>query len=296
MTNLIRIVVVLAFSFGLHAQEFNATVVVNAVKTGSESLPIFKNLEKQLTDFINNTSWTGQSLQNSQRINCSFVILVSEYRGDKFKTQLQISASRPVFDSSYESTIYNYNDKNFDFNFISFQNIIFNPSQFESNLASVITFHLYMILGMDADSFVNLGGDKHYLKAQKILDYSQSSGYEGWSGSSGQQSRFTYLEQLLSPTFRPLRNSIYEYHRLGLDTMTDNPEQAKIQIANAILSIQTISNRRPNSFAVRVFFDSKGDEIADIFSDGPQVPVDELLTALTQMAPTSSDRWRRIKF
>ena len=296
MANLIRIVVVLAFSFGLHAQEFNATVVVNAAKTGSESLPIFKNLEKQLTDFINNTSWTGQSLQNSQRINCSFVILVSEYRGDKFKTQLQISASRPVFDSSYESTIYNYNDKNFDFNFISFQNIIFNPSQFESNLASVITFHLYMILGMDADSFVNLGGDKHYLKAQKILDYSQSSGYEGWSGSSGQQSRFTYLDQLLSPTFIPLRNSIYEYHRLGLDTMTDNPEQAKIQIANAILSIQTISNRRPISFAVRVFFDSKGDEIADIFSDGPQVPVDELLTALTQMAPTSSDRWRRIKF
>ena len=90
MTNLIRIVVVLAFSFGLHAQEFNATVVVNAVKTGSESLPIFKNLEKQLTDFINNTSWTGQSLQNSQRINCSFVILVSEYRGDKFKHSFKL--------------------------------------------------------------------------------------------------------------------------------------------------------------------------------------------------------------
>ncbi len=278
------------------AQEFNASVVVNADKTGSESLPIYKNLEKQLTEFINNTSWTGQRLDNNQRINCSFVIAVSENKGDKFSTQLQVSASRPVYDSSYESLIYNYNDKNFDFDFISFQNIIFNPSQFESNLASVITFHLYMILAMDADTFANSGGDKYFLKAQKILDYSQSSGFDGWSASSGQQSRFTLLEQLLSPTFKPLRSCLYQYHRLGLDQMTDDPEGAKIQISKAIVSLQSINNRRPNSFSIRVFFDAKGDEIANIFSDGPQVPVDDLLTALTQMSPTSSERWRRIKF
>lgn len=296
MTNLNQFFIFLFLSVNLFAQEFNATVTVNAIKTGNENLPIFKNLENQLTGFINNTSWTGQELNSNQRINCNFVIIVSEYKGDSFKCDLQVSASRPVFDSSYETTIYNYNDRDFNFNYISFQNIVFNPSQFESNLASVLTFHLYMILGMDADSFTNAGGDKHFLKAQKILDFSQSSGYGGWDSSSSQQSRFAFIDQLLSPTFKTIRSSFYDYHRLGLDTMTKDPEQSKLQISKAVQSLLTVNNRRPNSFVMRIFFDIKGDEIADIFSDGPQVPIDDLLVALNQMAPTSSERWRRIKF
>jgi hypothetical protein len=167
MRNILLIFSLFIFS-GAIAQELNCSVVVNAQQTGNENVQVFKTLEKQLTEFVNNTSWTNNSFKPQERINCSMVITIQNYDSDFFQATLQIQSSRPVFNSSYSTPIYSFNDRDFSFQYLEFQNLVYNPNQFESNLVSVLTFHIYMILGLDADSFQLNGGDKYFEQAQNI--------------------------------------------------------------------------------------------------------------------------------
>ncbi|MGB6267940.1 MAG: DUF4835 family protein, partial [Olleya sp.] len=140
----------ICFSLSLQAQELNATVVVNAQQTGDENLQQFKTLEKQLKEFISSTKWTNKKVNSQERIDCNFVINVSEYSGNNYKATLQVQSSRPVFGASYTTPVYNVNDKDFTFEYVEFQQLIYNPTQYASNLISVLAFHIHMILGMDA--------------------------------------------------------------------------------------------------------------------------------------------------
>ena len=150
------------------SQELNCTVNVIAQQTGNENDVVFKTLGNQLTEFINNTKWTNKTFRQ-ERINCSMVINVTEQNNNLFSATLQVSSSRPVFNSTYSSPVYNYNDKSFNFQYLEFQNLVFNQRQFESNLISVLSFHVYMILGMDADSFELNGGDDYFNKHKLLL-------------------------------------------------------------------------------------------------------------------------------
>ena len=154
------------------SQELACTVTVDARQTGNENLQIFKSLQNQLTEFINNTKWSNRNIKNNERIDCSMFINISSYDNDSFQATLQIQSSRPIYNSSYNSPVYNFNDKNFTFRYQEFQNLIFNPDVFESNLVSVIAFHIYMIMGIDADTFDLNSGDIFYNQARKILDFS----------------------------------------------------------------------------------------------------------------------------
>ncbi|CDF80079.1 conserved hypothetical protein [Formosa agariphila KMM 3901] len=295
MRNLL-FVLFLCLSVSVAAQELNCNVVVNAQQTGNENIQVFKTLEKQLTEFINNTQWTSRSYKVSERINCSMVIIVNEYASDLFKASIQVQSSRPVYGSSYSTPVYNYNDPNFTFNYAEFQNLIFSPTQFESNLISVLAFHIYMILGQDADTFKLKGGDEYLNQAQTIVNYSQQEGFKGWKVEDGLQSRYMLIDNMLSPTFKEYREVMYGYHRTGLDQMSTDVKGGKEDVAIAIEKFQTMNNRRPNSFLLRVFFDAKGDEIEEIFSDGPNVNVSSLVDVLNNVAPTYSSKWRNIKF
>lgn len=284
------------FIFNGFSQELNCNVVVNAQLTGNENFPIFKTLEKQLIEFINNTKWTNKTFKSQERINCSMVVNVSAYSGESFQASLQVQSSRPVYGSSFNTPVYNFNDKDFNFQYLEFQNLIFNPSQFESNLISVLAFHVYMILALDADSFTEKGGDDYYKQAQIILNYSQQGNFKGWKLEDGLLSRFALIDNVLSPTFKEYRGVMYSYHRNGLDVMSDNAKSGKDAIANSLKQFQTMNSRRPNSFILRTFFDSKADEIEQIFSDGPSVNISSVKETLQRIAPMYSSKWQNIKF
>lgn len=289
---------ILLFSFSLQitAQEFNATVVVNADQTNVSTLQVFRTLERDLREFINETSWTNKVYAVQERIDASFNIIVSNYSSDNFTASLQIQASRPVFGSTYLSPIYNYNDRQFNFTYREFQPLNFNPNNFESNLVSVIAFHVYTILGLDASTYAKDGGEEYHRIAKQIVNTAASSNFQGWRATDGSQSRYQINEALISPIFSTFHTVMYNYHRLGLDVMYENPRNGKEKMAEALNSLREINDRRPNSFLLRTFFDAKAEEIQSVFSDGPSVNIDQLTQNLTRMAPTKRNNWSTIKY
>ncbi|WP_242119290.1 type IX secretion system protein PorD [Aestuariivivens sediminicola] len=278
------------------AQELNCNLVVNARQTGNDNQTIFKTLEKQLTEFVNNTKWTNRTVAPQERIDCSMIITITEYSGESFQGTIQVQSSRPVFGSSFTTPVYNFNDRDFSFRYLEFQNLIFNPSQYESNLISVLTFHIYIMLGLDAETFATKGGETFFKQAQTILNYSQQENYKGWKLEDGLQSRFALIDNLLSPTFSAYREVMYRYHRLGLDIMSENPKKGKEEIASSLKLFDAMNSRRPNSFLLRTFFDAKSDEIEQIFTDGPNVNIASVKETLQNVAPMHSSKWANIKF
>ncbi|MFD0988988.1 DUF4835 family protein [Mariniflexile jejuense] len=295
MRNLL-IVLIFSFSIAGFSQELNCNVVVNAQQTGNENLQIFKTLEKQLKEFVNNTKWTNKTFAPQERIDCSMIVNIVNYSGEAFQASLQIQSSRPVFGSSFTTPIYNFNDKDFNFQYLEFQNLIFNPTQYNSNLVSVLAFHVYMVLGLDAESFSQGGGDVYFKQAQTIVNYSQQDNFKGWKLADGLQSKFALIDNILSPTFKEYRDVIYTYHRKGLDVMSSNAKEGKEQIATALKQFQAMNSRRPNSFLLRTFFDAKADEIEQIFSDGPNVNIASVKETLQKVAPMHNSKWQNIKF
>ncbi|MBE9490042.1 MAG: DUF4835 family protein [Bacteroidetes bacterium] len=278
------------------AQELNCTVSINADQTGQPNLQVFRTLESQLVDFINTTSWTNKKYKNQERIECNMSIIITNFESNLFQATIQIQASRPIFQSSYTSPIYNYNDKQFNFSYSEFEPLNFNINTFDSNLISVIAFHVYTILGLDADTFSLNGGEEYFDIAKQIVNTAASSGSAGWKSSDGNQSRFRYNDALVSQVYKEFHTAMYEYHLNGLDLMTQSQKDAKNNIINAIGVLKGINDRRPNSYILRTFFDAKADEIQSIFSGGSSVNITTLVNNLNKMAPTKRENWGNIKF
>ncbi|WP_025739971.1 type IX secretion system protein PorD [Aquimarina pacifica] len=293
--NRLVLIIVLAFTFGSTAQEFNATIAVNAEQTGIPNLQVFRTLEQSLTEFINNTQWTTIDYRTEERIDCSFFINISDYNNDAFTATLQVQASRPVYGSSYSTTIFNINDKQFNFNYLEFQALDFNPNSFDSNLISVISFYLYTILGVDADTFEKNSGTGYYEQAKNIVSNAQGSNRTGWAREKD-PNRYRLNDDLLSGAYDGYREALYTYHREGLDTMHNNVKEAKETIIESVEVLEEMHNNRPNSYLMRVFFDSKATEIASVFSGGPSVNIAKTIQVLNRIAPTYSENWKDIKF
>ena len=275
-------------------QDLNCEITIDARQTGQENLQVFKSLENQLYEFINNNSWTGRSIRPNEKINCTMFLNITSMDNDSFNGTLQIQASRPVYNSSYLSPVYNFNDKNFNFRYQEYQNLNFNPNQFENNLVSIITFHIYIILGIDADSFALNGGTDYFEVAREILDYSQNQGYKGWASTDGLQSRYFLIDNILSPTYKEYREVMYSYHLRGLDKMANEPKMSKTILIEQINALNIMHRRRPNSFLMRVFFDTKSEEIFEIFKDGPKLSTSNMISILNRISPNHSEKWRNI--
>ncbi|AFL82658.1 hypothetical protein Aeqsu_3229 [Aequorivita sublithincola DSM 14238] len=278
------------------AQELNCTVSIDAEQTGQPNLQIFKTLEIQLREFVNNTKWTDKEYKNQERIDCNMSLVVSQYDGDTFTATLQIQSSRPAFNSTYNTPVYNYFDKQVSFNYKEYEPLNFNMTTFGSNLVSVIAFHVYTIIGLDADTYVLNGGAPYFETAKQITNTAASSAFSGWKTTDGNQSRYRFNDALVSAVYKEFHDVMYEYHRDGIDIMASDQKMAKQKIADAINKLKGINDRRPNSYIVRTFFDAKSDEIQAIFSGGPQVDITKLLENLNRLAPTKRSNWSEIKF
>ena len=215
---------------------------------------------------------------------------------NNFEATIQVQSSRPVFNSNYDTPIFNFNDRQFNFEYTEFQPLNYNPNEFQSNLVSVLAFYAYTMIGLDASTFSLGSGEPYFVEARRIVSTAQQGNDVGWNATDGPQSRYRLNEDLLSPNFKPFHEIMYAYHRTGLDYFSENQKDAKQSMAITLTLFQGLYNKRPNNFLTRVFFDAKAEEIASIYSDGPQVSITELIDALNRVAPTKSTFWRQIKF
>ncbi|MBR9853562.1 MAG: DUF4835 family protein [Algicola sp.] len=296
MRNLFVSVFVLLLAIGARAQELNCSVTVNSDQVGQTNQQIFRTLERSLNDFVNKTKWTNRVYRENERVNARMFITVTQYESDRFEANIQIQSTRPVFNTSYESPAFNYKDNAFNFQYQEFQPLVYNPNSFDSNLVAVISYYVYVMLGLDADTFSLEGGNDFYRRAQNIVTQAQSSSYSGWSQETGDRSRFELVDNLLSNSFREYRIAMYNYHRKGLDILADNNSTGKQIIMGSLRLFETLISRRPNAFLIQTFFDAKSEEIQNVFSDGPKVDVVKLKETLNKVAPFYSSTWNEIKY
>lgn len=280
----------------LFAQEIDCEIVVNAQQTGDANNSVFQVLEQSLEEFVNQTSWTNRNFQEQEKIKCSMFLNITNFDGNSFSGSIQVQSSRPVFGATLQTPVFSFNDENFSFEYTEYENLLHNPNEYRSNLASVVTFYIYTILGMDADTFKEEGGTSYYQEASRIVSTAQQSNKTGWSPNDGRQSRYRLNADLLSNTFRGYRLALYTYHRQGLDLMHRSPKEGKEGVRESILQLEELNRGRPGSLLLRTFFDAKANEIEKVFSGGPSVSIKEVVDALNKMAPTFADNWSNISY
>lgn len=276
-------------------QELNCTVTVNYDKVTNANTQIFKSLQQSLTDFVNKTVWTEKAYKNNEKISCSMFINIDSYNSNQFEASIQVQSSRPIYNSTYSSTLLNINDKDLNFSYVEFENLVYNPNSFDSNLVAVIAFYSQIIIGIDAESFSPEGGSPYFQAAQDIVSLAMPTGAKGWQQTEKKQNRYYLINDLLSPTFKPYRDAIFAYHFNGLDVMEKDPKTAKEEIKKGITGMLEMNSSRPNAYLTRIFFDAKGDEIVSIFSGGPVITLTDLTDALNRLSPTNSSKWSKIK-
>lgn len=259
--------ILLLVGFGkLHAQELNARITLLAPQVSNISKPTLDALQKTIRDFLNNNKFSNESYKPQERIECSFVITINAWDGGSgYTAEAQIQSSRPVFNSSYNSTLLNMSDKNFDFNFNDGATIDFSDQNYISNISALLTYYAYTIIGMDKDSFSKMGGTPFYKKAQNIINLAQASGNTGWRAADGLRNRFWFNENVLNPIFSELRNFIYSYHLSGLDQLTDN-DKGLTQIVAALPALQQMDKQKLGSIFPNVYFASKAEEVTNVLS------------------------------
>lgn len=282
--------------FNGFSQELNCTVTLNADKIRGSNKSVFKTLQNSISEYLNTTKWTNRLVKSNEKIQCAIsIFILEEPQTNEYKGNIQILVNRPVYNSTYQTSIFNFKDDNLAFNYKEFDPLRYNENSFDSNLTSILTFYAYTMLGIDADTFSPKGGEVFYKQAENVINISQQSGYLGWNKIDGNGSRYELNENLLSPVYVEFRSALYQYHRDGLDIMYTSSEAGKKAIANAILRLQKIYDARPNAFILRVFTDTKADEIVTIFSEGPTFDVTPLRDVLLKISPYNNSKWKNIK-
>ena len=292
-----RILLFLIFlsSITISSQELNCQVTVNFDQVSGSNRQVFTTLETAISEFVNQKKWTDKTVKSQERINCAINIIITKRDNNLFEGSIQIQSTRPVFGTSYETPILNIRDNDFNFKYNEFDQFIYNPTKFDSNLISTIVFYTYVILGVDADSFALNGGETYLKEAENVTLQAQQSGLAAWSNQVGVQNRFQMIDNLLSPGLNQFRSVIYNYHRKGLDELTGDAKIAKQSLENSIITLDRLFNKVIGNPLLRLFFDAKADEIVNLYSDGPNTRSKQRLIAVLQkISPNNSSKWRKI--
>ena len=289
------ILFVFFFSLTIQSQELNCQVVINYEQIRGSNRQVFETLEQSISEFVNQKKWTNKTIKPQERINCAMNIIITKRDNNTFEGSIQVQSTRPIYGTSFESPVLNIRDNDFNFKYNEFDQLIYNPTTFDSNLISMITFYVYVILGVDADTFALNGGEAYLRQAENAMLQAQQSGLAAWSNLVGVQNRFQLIDNLLSPNLKQYRSTVYNYHRKGLDEMTNNEREGKQNIENAIISLERLFNRVIGNPLLRLFFDAKSDEIVNLYSEGPNTRSKQrLLVLLQKISPNNSSKWRKI--
>lgn len=275
------------------AQELNAQVQVITSSIQATNKQVFTTLETSMREFLNNRKWTDEKYAPEERIRCQFILNVTDYSPGKFKGDLQVLYSRPIYRSGYDSPVLVHRDNQVSFEYLEYDRLDFALNANLSNLTSLLAYYTYIIIGLDHDTYAPLGGSPYYQNAQTIVGNAQGGRFAGWSSFDGNRNRFWLLDNLTSPAFEPFRISLYNYHRKGLDIMYDPSKQkrAKETIKSALIALEEVNNKRRNSMVMQIFFDAKNQEIVNIFSGGEPIPLAELKESLLELDANNASKY-----
>ena len=288
------ILLVLGFHAMVLAQSVQVDLTLNTELVNQTNITPIKTLEKSLRDFLNNTKWTSETTNKNAAVSVSMLLTISSVNDNSYGGTLQVQSGRLVYGSSYTSPLVTFLDDNFGFTYQEFQPFYFDVNRYSNNIISVFSYYIYLALGMELDSFSPLGGTAYFERARTIANAAQASNAQGWAVTQNRNGRYELIDQIISPAFNDFRNVIYSYHREGLDVMVSSPGEAKERIKEELLSLQNLMRRQPNAYLLRAFFDAKGEEIGQLFSDGPEVETESLLRFLNRFAPSNASYWAMI--
>ncbi|MGL5319089.1 MAG: DUF4835 family protein [Bacteroidales bacterium] len=279
----------------LLSQELKVRVDVNSDKIQGTNKQPFQTLQNKLTEFMNEQKWSDAKFSANEKIEATFVLTLNEAEGNNYKGELQIQAKRPVYNSSYKSTLLNLRDVSIDFEFREFEPLHFNINAIESNLTAIMAFYAYYILGTDFDSFSPFGGTPFYQQAQAIASAQFSSGSTGWNPSEGKRSRGLIINDILDESAKPYRELWYNYHRLGLDEMSNSVEKGRLKITSSAPVLRKLRSDRPMTTLITTFGDAKLEEMPEIYSKSGGAEKEEIYKLLSELYPTQRNRFESLR-
>ena len=297
LAKLFLVILVLLFPITASAdgEELNANVTLNASKVQGSNTEVFEQLESSLAEFVNNRKWTANTYEEEERIACNFTFVVNSYTnaGD-FDCSLMVQATRPVFGSSYLSTIFKYEDKSIKFKYQPYDRLEFIEESIDNNLTATIAFYVYMIIGMDMDTMGELGGSEWLNKSLNIAQNAQNLGDTGWKMGSGNSNRYSIIDDYLNGAMEPVRKLMYKYHRLGLDTMYKSADNGRKVITECFELLKKAYEDRPMAYFTKLFTEYKIDEIVNVYSKCTDEEKKIVVDVLSDINPSLSTELDKI--
>ena len=291
----------LAGAMQLQAQELQAKVTIL-----TQSLPTsvnkqrFNTLQSQLTNLLNNRKWTGDTYNAQEKIECNFLLNITESTGDDvFKATVTIQSARPIYNSAYKSPIINVQDPDVTFKYVEYQPVEFNETRvagndpLSANLTAAIAYYVYIILGFDYNSFALKGGNSYFVQAQNIVNNApESRDISGWKAFDGQRNRYWLANNALNTRYNVFNDIVYNYYRQGMDQMYDNANTARENILNVLVQLQTFNRENPNTMIMQFFMQSKYSELVGVFKKASPDMRSRALNILQQIDPSNADKYR----
>ena len=282
-------------NFSVFSQEILCNVQVNSSQIQTSDKKIYQTMQTSIYEFLNNTQWTNTVVKNEERIECTMLISIQErVSNDEFKATIQIQSTRPIFGTSYKSTMFNYIDKNFRFKYLEYQSLEFSETTHLSSITSVLAFYVNIILGLDYDSFSDQGGMEYFVKAQNIVNNCQNTAESGWRAFESDKNRYWIAHDFLESRYGTIHDVLYRYHRLGLDKLGEEPDDARFEITESLEELRKIYRENPNAFLLKLFFDSKSSEITNIYSEAYPNEQARIIKTLIEIDPSNSSLYQAI--
>ncbi|MGB4655444.1 MAG: DUF4835 family protein [Bacteroidales bacterium] len=281
----------------LVGQEFMIHVSVNSRQVDGTERKVFQTLQQDLYEFVNSRNWTNHQFKPEERIEGSISITIDErISGDQFKGRINVMSKRPVYKSSYYTTLLNIQDKDFEFKYIEYEPLEYIENTFTSNLTGVVSYYLYIILGFDFDTFSPYGGTPYFEKARNIVNAAQNSNEagKGWKAFEGIRNRYWLVENLLNSSHNKIRSGLYKYHLEGLDIMSENIELGRGAVNEFMEDLQETNRSKQGLYSVQVVLDAKRDEIINIYSEAPPMDKSRAVNILKEIDPANTSRYQQI--
>lgn len=280
------------------AQELLCTVTIldNQIQLSDKS--VFRRLEQTIANFMNTTRWTEEPFEQNERIECNIQIILSSYdpTNNTYSGSGQVQSRRPVYGSAYNTLIFNLNDENWNFVWNEFEPMAFNENSYTTSLVALLSFYAYYVIAMDFETFAPMGGTPYFTKALQIANNAQPVAGAGWQPFERNiRSRYNLIDNVINDRFKPLREALYKYHRQGLDQMVANPEQARKAIVESLEQVQKVFKIAPNTVLLLVFFESKSDELVQIFKGAPQNEKPKVITLLSEINVANLNKYEKIR-
>ncbi|MBN2729712.1 MAG: DUF4835 family protein [Bacteroidales bacterium] len=285
----------LILSSSLKAQELNCVVQINSSQVQASDKTVFENLQKAVYEFMNNRRWSGYEFKIEEKIECSILMTISTWDNiESFTGTIQVQARRPVYNSSYSTTLINYLDKDFSFKYVNGQPLDFVENTFTNNLSSVLAYYAYLIIGLDFDTFSEYGGEEYFSKAQAVVNSAQSAPDKGWRAFENQKNRYWIVENLMNKSYQDFRSGLYHYHRMGLDLFSNDALKARAGILEGITLVQRAYRQKPGLFIVSLYMLAKSDELVNVFKPAPMVEKTKAVNILKSIDPANSAKYNKI--